>query len=52
VARPATWLFPGRDPLLPVTARQLCCGGRMIVVETFDASCQPRHVPTLRIDTS
>ena len=23
VGRPATWLFPGRDPLLPVTARQL-----------------------------
>jgi hypothetical protein len=29
-----------------------CCGGRMIVIETFDASCQPRHAPTLRIDTS
>lgn len=23
VGRPATWLFPGRDPLLPVTTRQL-----------------------------
>ena len=23
VGRPTTWLFPGRDPLLPVTARQL-----------------------------
>ena len=23
VGRPSTWLFPGRDPLLPVTARQL-----------------------------
>ena len=23
VERPATWLFPGRDPLLPITARQL-----------------------------
>jgi hypothetical protein len=29
-----------------------CCGGRMIVIETFDAGCQPRHAPTLRIDTS
>jgi hypothetical protein len=29
-----------------------CCGGRMIVVETFEAGCQPRHAPTLRIDTS
>ena len=23
VGRPTTWLFPGRDPLLPVTPRQL-----------------------------
>ena len=23
VGRPTTWLFPGRDPLLPVTTRQL-----------------------------
>ena len=23
VGQPSTWLFPGRDPLLPVTARQL-----------------------------
>jgi integrase/recombinase XerD len=23
VGRPATWLFPGRDPLLPITPRQL-----------------------------
>jgi hypothetical protein len=29
-----------------------CCGGRMIVIETFEAGCQPRHVPTIRIDTS
>jgi hypothetical protein len=29
-----------------------CCGGRMIVIETFDAGCQPRHAPTPRIDTS
>jgi hypothetical protein len=29
-----------------------CCGGRMIVVETFEAGCQPRHAPTIRIDTS
>jgi hypothetical protein len=28
-----------------------CCGGRMIVIETFEAGCQPRH-PTIRIDTS
>jgi hypothetical protein len=29
-----------------------CCGGLMIVVETFEAGCQPRHAPTIRIDTS
>ena len=29
-----------------------CCGGRMIVIEMFDAGCQPRYAPTLRIDTS
>ena len=27
-----------------------CCGGRMIVIETFEAGCQ--HAPTIRIDTS
>jgi hypothetical protein len=29
-----------------------CCGGRMIVIETFEAGCRPRHAPTTRIDTS
>jgi hypothetical protein len=34
-----------------------CCGGRMIVIETFEAGCQPQHRPTaplvaIRIDTS
>jgi hypothetical protein len=29
-----------------------CCGGRMIVVETFEAGCRPRHAETIRIDTS
>ena len=34
-----------------------CCGGRMIVIETFEAGCQPRQCPTaplvaIRIDTS
>src|SRR6201995_3546935 len=46
----------------PATAQPLaqpcpCCGGRMFVIETFDAGCQPRHRPTapvveIRIDTS
>jgi len=34
-----------------------CCGGRMIVIETFEAGCQPRQRPSatrvaIRIDTS
>jgi hypothetical protein len=34
-----------------------CCGGRMFIIETFEAGCQPRHRPTAplvatRIDTS
>ena len=34
-----------------------CCGGRMIIIETFAAGCQPRHRPAPRttpvgIDTS
>jgi hypothetical protein len=34
-----------------------CCGGRMIIIETFARGCQPRHRPTpatreVRIDTS
>ena len=34
-----------------------CCGGRMIVIETFDRGCEPKHRPApppaaIRIDTS
>ena len=31
-----------------------CCGGRMIIIETFDRGCTPRHRPTrrIRIDNS
>ena len=31
-----------------------CCGGRMIVIETFAPGCVPRHqpAPTIRIDSS
>ena len=34
-----------------------CCGGRMIVIETFAPGCQPKHRPAhqssmIRIDTS
>ena len=29
-----------------------CCGGRMIVIEIFQAGCQAQQAPTARIDTS
>jgi hypothetical protein len=31
-----------------------CCGGRMIIIETFERGCTPRHHPTqrIRIDSS
>jgi hypothetical protein len=32
-----------------------CCGGRMIVIETFEPGCEPKHRPTpapIRVDTS
>lgn len=35
-----------------------CCGGRMIIIETFQRGCSPQYrptaapVPTIRIDTS
>jgi hypothetical protein len=30
-------------PVLPRPCR--CCGGRMIIIETFAAGCQPKHRP-------
>jgi hypothetical protein len=41
--------------VLPLPCR--CCGGRMIIIETFAAGCQPKHRPVIRttavgIDTS
>jgi Putative transposase/Transposase zinc-binding domain len=31
-----------------------CCGGRMVIIETFEPGCQPRHWPTpsVRLDSS
>jgi len=26
-----------------------CCGGRMIIIETFEAGCQPQHRPTISL---
>jgi hypothetical protein len=39
------------------TAEYPICGGRMIIIETFEAGCHPHHRPTtplavIRIDTS
>jgi len=49
---------PGSDPATepPALARPCpCCGGRMLIIETFERGCQPRYRPTtsaVRIDTS
>ena len=47
------------DPAVAQVLAQPCprCGGRMFVIETFEAGGQPRHRPTaplvaIRIDTS
>jgi putative transposase/transposase-like zinc-binding protein len=46
------------DPTAQALARPCpCCSGRMFIIETFEAGCQPRHRPTaprvaIRIDTS
>jgi hypothetical protein len=46
---------PGEQSVLPRPCP--CCGGRMIIIETFARGCQPKHRPTpapiaIRIDTS
>jgi Putative transposase/Transposase zinc-binding domain len=45
------------DPAQPLARPCPCCGGRMVVIETFEPGRQPRHRPTappvaIRIDTS
>ena len=45
------------DPAQPLAHPCPCCGGRMIIIEAFEAGCQPRHRPTaplvtIRIDAS
>jgi hypothetical protein len=44
-----------QPPMLPTPCP--CCGGRMIIIETFARGCEPKHRPTpapaaIRIDTS
>jgi len=41
------------DQAIPEGAKPCpCCGGRMIVIETFQAGGQSQHKPSIRIDTS
>ena len=46
------------DPAAQAIARPCpCCGGRMFIIENFEAGCQPRHRPAaplvaIRLDTS
>ena len=46
----------GTDNSAPQTLSRPCpcCGGRMIIIETFERGCSPRYRPTvsIRIDTS
>jgi len=54
---PAAEATSDTDPPQPLAHPCPCCGGRMIIIETFEAGCQPRHRPTtplavIRIDTS
>jgi len=44
---------PGEPRVLPRPCP--CCGARMIIIETFERDCEPRHHPTpapIRVDTS
>jgi len=55
MATPVAEEAPEIDPAVaqPLAQPCPCCGGRMFVIETFEAGCQPRHRPTaMRIDTS
>ena len=47
----------GTDPGQPLAHPCPCCGGRMLIIETFEAGRQPPHQPAtpvvvIRIDTS
>jgi hypothetical protein len=54
-AETSTTAATDKPRVLPRPCR--CCGGRMIIIETFAAGCQPKHRPAPRttavgIDTS
>ena len=57
LAPPAAEQTSETDPSQPLAHPCPCCGGRMFIIETFEAGRQPRHRPTtpvvvIRIDTS
>jgi len=57
LAPPAVDATSNTDPAQPLAHPCPCCGGRMIIIETFKAGCQPRYRPAthlviIRIDTS
>jgi hypothetical protein len=57
LAPSATEQTSGTDPGQPLAYSCPHCGGRMVIIEIFEARCQPRHRPTtpvvvIRIDTS
>ena len=54
-AETSTTAAAAEPRVLPRPCR--CCGGRMIIIETFARGCQPKHRPAsataaIRIDTS
>jgi hypothetical protein len=57
LAPPAAEQTSETDPSQPLAHPCPCCGGRMFIIETFEAGRQPPHRPTtpvvvIRIDTS
>jgi hypothetical protein len=52
LALPATEPDTDQDLVSEHVPQCPCCGGRMIIIETFQAGCQPLNAPTIRIDTS
>jgi hypothetical protein len=53
VAQPNIGPAPEPEQLRVLPKPCPCCGGRMIIVETFARGCSPRHaLAPIRIDTS
>ena len=57
VTEPKTAAAPEPDQPRTLPKPCPCCGGRMIIIETFARGCEPKHRPThrrplIRIDTS